>query len=102
MSSSENNQTSESVCAKVLISGQVQGVGFRYFATSTAQDFPVNGYVRNLDTGDVEVEVEGLKGDVSRFLAALRQGPRWSHVNRFQIEWKTFEGLYEQFFVKFK
>jgi acylphosphatase len=93
---------SEFVCAKVLISGQVQGVGFRYFATSTARDFPVAGYVRNLDTGDVEVEVEGQKSVVSKFLMALKQGPRWGRVDRFQIEWKKHEGLYDQFFVKFK
>jgi acylphosphatase len=90
------------VCAKVLISGQVQGVGFRYFATSTAQEHPVNGYVRNLDTGDVEVEVEGDKNDVSKFLMALKTGPKWGKISKFQIEWKKFEGLYDQFFVKYK
>ncbi len=62
----------------------------------------MNGYVRNLDTGDVEVEVEGRKSDVSKFLMALKQGPKWSHIDRFQIEWKKYEGLYDQFFVKFR
>ncbi len=90
------------MCAKVLISGQVQGVGFRYFATSTAKNFPINGYIRNLDTGDVQIEIEGMKNDVSGFLMALKKGPRWGHVDKFQIEWKKHEGLYDQFFVKFR
>ena len=80
----------------------MQGVGFRYFATSTASEYPIRGYVRNLDTGDVEVEVEGDKHDVSKFLMALKAGPRWGRIEKFQIEWKKFEGLYDQFFVKYK
>ena len=80
----------------------VQGVGFRYFTTSTARKFTVNGYVRNLDTGDVEIEVEGLKHDVSQFLMAMKQGPKWSHIVNFQIEWKKYEDSYDRFFVKYK
>ncbi len=80
----------------------VQGVGFRYFATSTAEKFPINGYVRNLDTGDVEIEVEGTKEVVMQFLMALRKGPAYSQIENFQIEWKKYESSHENFFVKYK
>lgn len=80
----------------------VQGVGFRYFATSTAEKFPINGYVRNLDTGDVEIEVEGSKEAVMQFFLALRKGPAYSQIENFQVEWKKFENSHENFFVKYK
>ncbi len=80
----------------------VQGVGFRYFATSTAQDFPITGYVRNLDTGDVEIEIEGAKDDVSGFLMAIKKGPKWANVATFQIEWKKYKNSYDKFSVRYK
>ena len=80
----------------------VQGVGFRYFTTSTAKEYEINGYIRNLDTGDVELEVEGHKNEVMKFLMAIKQGPRWSSIQNFQIEWKKFENNHDKFFVKYK
>ncbi len=57
--------------------------------------------MRNLDTGDVQVEVEGDKEAVMNFLKELREGPKWSHVENFQIEWKKPEGAFEDFSVKY-
>jgi acylphosphatase len=59
------------VCKRVLYSGRVQGVGFRYTARQVAQGFPVSGYVRNLRSGQVEVQVEGEAEQVDAFLSAL-------------------------------
>ena len=80
----------------------VQGVGFRYFTTSTAQRHPVNGYVRNLDTGDVEIEVEGSKQAVMEFLLDIKKGPGHSHIDNFQVEWKKPQGAYDSFYVRYK
>jgi len=79
----------------------VQGVGFRYFATSTAKNHPVTGYVRNLDTGDVQVEVEGDREVVMQFLIDLKKGPKWSHIDKFQIEWKPYDNQFSEFGVKY-
>lgn len=57
--------------ATVLFSGSVQGVGFRYTARSVARDFNVEGYVRNLPDGRVELVAEGTPAEVDAFLAAL-------------------------------
>jgi acylphosphatase len=92
---------SEKVAAKVLISGLVQGVGFRYFTTDLARNFGITGWVRNLATGDVEVEIEGDKSAVSGFLKELKTGPRHGRIGKFQIEWKEFEGKYDSFQVRF-
>ena len=91
----------EFACARVLISGRVQGVGFRYFVTSKAEEFPVNGFVRNLDTGTVEIEVEGDKEEITKFLGEIRLGPRHSTIGDFQLEWKPYKMNYDHFFVKY-
>jgi len=59
------------VCKRVLYSGRVQGVGFRYTAHSLAAGHPVAGYVRNLPSGEVELVVEGEDNAVEAFLAAV-------------------------------
>jgi acylphosphatase len=59
------------VCKRVLYSGRVQGVGFRYTAQGLAAGHPVAGFVRNLPTGEVELVAEGEAGAVEAYLAAV-------------------------------
>ena len=59
------------VCKRVLYSGRVQGVGFRYTAQALAAGHPVAGYVRNLPSGEVELVAEGEESPVEAFLAAV-------------------------------
>jgi acylphosphatase len=59
------------VCKKVIYSGRVQGVGFRYTARQAAAGYDVGGYVRNLGNGDVELVAEGEAGAVASFLEAV-------------------------------
>jgi acylphosphatase len=56
---------------RVLYRGRVQGVGFRFTARQTAQRFAVQGFVRNLRSGDVELVAEGTPDELDRFLAAV-------------------------------
>jgi acylphosphatase len=58
----------------------VQGVGYRYFAQHTANAIGVCGYVRNLDSGDVEVYAVGTKEQLSDLAAMLWKGPRYADV----------------------
>ena len=59
------------VCKRVLYSGRVQGVGFRYTTQALAAGHPIAGYVRNLPSGEVELVVEGEESPVEAFLAAV-------------------------------
>jgi acylphosphatase len=59
------------VCKRVLYSGRVQGVGFRYTAQHLAAGYAVAGFVRNCPDGDVELVAEGEADEVERFLAAV-------------------------------
>jgi acylphosphatase len=61
------------VCKRVVYSGRVQGVGFRYTTQSLAAGYSVAGYVRNLSNGEVELVAEGEDSAVEAFLAAVAQ-----------------------------
>ena len=67
-------------CKRFVISGRVQGVGFRYFVQSVASRESVVGWVRNLDDGRVETAAAGETDAMERFEQALRQGPPASRV----------------------
>lgn len=55
----------------VYFSGHVQGVGFRYQTVQVAREFEVSGFVRNLADGRVQLEAEGDKEEVRRFIAEV-------------------------------
>jgi acylphosphatase len=59
------------VCKRVVYSGRVQGVGFRFTTKRLAEGYPVAGFVRNLPTGEVELAAEGESDSVEAFLAAV-------------------------------
>jgi acylphosphatase len=65
---------------RFLISGRVQGVGYRYFAERSAHAAGVTGWARNLDDGRVEVHANGTADQLEDFEARLRLGPRFADV----------------------
>ena len=71
---------------RAIVSGAVQGVGFRYSAVAEAERLGVSGSVRNRPDGSVEVEVEGEPENVERMLDWLRRGPPGSRVAAVTIE----------------
>ncbi len=66
---------------RYLVRGRVQGVGFRYFVQSIALNLGIEGYVRNLDSGHVEVYAVGTKPQLDEFAGYLWKGPAYSEVN---------------------
>ena len=70
---------------RVLVQGQVQGVGFRYWTRGEAARLGVNGWVRNRSDGTVEAEVEGEPGAVDSMLDALRRGPPGAVVDNVDV-----------------
>ncbi len=79
------------VARKFLISGEVQGVGFRFFAQRIAARHQVYGYVRNLIDGRVEAVAEGTPLNVEAFKQDLTVGPTYATVER--IEEIDLEGV---------
>jgi acylphosphatase len=74
------------VARRYIISGRVQGVGFRYFTEATAQREGVAGWVRNLPDRSVEVVAEGDAEAVERFERAVRRGPPGARVDRVDVD----------------
>ena len=69
-----------------LVSGRVQGVGFRYFAADAARREGLAGSARNLADGRVVVVAEGDDTSLERFERALRQGPSRARVEQVSVE----------------
>ena len=70
---------------RYLISGRVQGVGYRAFAAHAASRANVAGWVRNLADGRVEVYAAGTAGQLDSFEGWLRNGPRFAEVRGFEV-----------------
>lgn len=70
----------------VVVSGLVQGVGYRYLARKHAQRLAVVGWVRNLADGRVEAEIQGADASVAEMLRRLEAGPPGSAVTEMTVE----------------
>jgi len=72
--------TTAQIARRYLVSGIVQGVGFRYFTQDEAERLRLSGFVRNLRDGRVEVYVIGLPENLARFRTIIERGPRGAMV----------------------
>ncbi|MEW6321780.1 MAG: acylphosphatase [Acidobacteriota bacterium] len=84
---------------RYLVSGRVQGVGFRYFAREAALAEGLTGSVRNLEDGRVEAYAEGEADALDRFERRLRQGPAHARVTGVDVESTVPSGRYAGFMV---
>ncbi len=84
----------------LVIRGLVQGVGFRWFVLREASARGLNGYTRNLMTGEVEVVAEGARPLLEQLLAAVRIGPRSAHVSHVEVTWEMASGRYTGFDIR--
>jgi acylphosphatase len=67
---------------RYVISGRVQGVGFRWFVEREAVQIGIAGWVRNRDNGEVEVMATGTREQHSALRARLQEGPRAARVDQ--------------------
>lgn len=87
------NQSQEQIRARVFISGEVQGVGYRLSTVGEARRWGVNGWVRNLPDGRVEAVFEGDKSGVEEMINWCHQGPAAAVVKDVAVEYEEPEGL---------
>ena len=88
---------SERRALRLLLSGRVQGVGFRHFTRKQAEELGLTGTVANLPDGRVEVEVAGDPEPLAELQRRLRRGPRFADVREIEEseiepapEWEGF------------
>ena len=77
---------------RVLVSGEVQAVGFRYECRRTAQALGLSGWVRNLPDGRVEAVFEGAPDAVGEAVDWARHGPRAARVTGVETRDELPEG----------
>ena len=85
----------------VYVSGQVQGVAFRYTAIRQARSLGIAGWVKNLYDGRVELLLEGDEAAVRQMVNWCHQGPRAAHVTGVEEELVPYSGQYFSFDVRF-
>jgi len=71
---------------RIIVSGLVQGVGFRYYIYREANALGLTGYVRNLPTGQVEIIASGDKGLLDELIKTARTGPSYASVSGVDLE----------------
>jgi acylphosphatase len=69
----------------IVVTGVVQGVGYRYFAMQLARDYGLVGWVRNREDGAVELEAQGEEIVVQAYVKDLRVGPRNADVTGVEV-----------------
>jgi acylphosphatase len=77
----EGNET-----RRYIVTGRVQGVGFRWFVEHAAVQLGLAGWVRNRADGSVEVLASGTREKLHELYSQLRKGPRASRVEHVEVE----------------
>jgi acylphosphatase len=80
-----------------VVTGRVQGVGFRFTAVDRGRQLGVRGWVRNLPDGSVEAEVEGERAAVEAFVRFLHRGPPAARVDDVALRWEPHRGELGEF-----
>jgi acylphosphatase len=87
--------------AYIRVRGRVQGVGYRYFALRNAREYGLNGYVRNVPDGSVELRVEGEQEIIQHFKLLLERGPGFASVESVEITFETYKAKFKNFSVEY-
>ena len=84
----------------LLISGQVQGVGYRISARNVAEGLGLTGWVRNIANGRVEITAEGDIVLLEQFVTWSKQGPNYAQVHNVEIKQLSATGEFKGFFIR--
>jgi len=84
-----------------MVSGRVQGVFFRAFVSQRATELGLNGYVRNVPGGGVEVRAEGERKKLEELIGDLKVGPPHAQVEKVITNWSEYAGSYTVFDIRY-
>lgn len=82
---------------QIIVYGQVQGVGFRYFTYTMASQLGVVGTVQNLGDGSVEIVAQAPDHVMEQFIAYVKQGPMYGRVDDLKVTQLEGSGNYKRF-----
>jgi acylphosphatase len=90
----------ETIRLHAIVTGRVQGVGFRAFTQRNAIVLNLTGWVRNRWDGTVEIVAEGSSSSLDPFLLALQRGPRVGTTQNVKYDWLDATGEFSSFRVR--
>lgn len=85
---------------KILVKGRVQGVGYRAFVSKVARGFGLKGYVKNQPNGTVQIEAEGNRETLDKFVTTCKIGPGWATVEKINFIETPIQG-FREFNIKY-
>jgi acylphosphatase len=85
--------------ANILVFGMVQGVFFRASTLEQAQSLNLNGWVKNLPDGSVEVLAEGPRYALEQLADWCRRGPPAAEVEDVSVRWATYQNEFRTFMI---
>jgi acylphosphatase len=85
------------VQAHIIVSGMVQGIGYRFFVFRHARSLRLDGWVKNLPSGEVEICAEGQRGLIETFIQGLWTGNPYATVRNVDVAWNAFSGQFTGF-----
>ena len=86
--------------AHLLITGDVTGVGYRYWTYTNAKILGLSGFVRNIENGRVEAVFEGEMGKVKEMVEKCKLGPEVSLVKNLEERWETATDEFSEFEIR--
>ena len=81
------------IAVRLIVRGRVQGVGFRWWACEEARRLGLDGWVRNLADGSVELLAAGPDAVVAEFIESCRSGPRGARVSSVERQAATDDAV---------
>ncbi|QTA89453.1 acylphosphatase [Desulfonema magnum] len=87
--------------ARVVISGNVQGVFFRSETQRASEDYDISGWVKNKKNGTVEAVFEGEEDDINAMIEWCWEGSPYSKVKNVEVSWEDYTGEFIGFEITY-
>ena len=84
----------------LLISGFVQGIGYRSWVRSRARSLGLTGWINNLENGSVETVFQGEEEKIKEMIKLCKEGPPMAEVENIEIQWDQINGEFKDFQVR--
>lgn len=86
---------------KIIATGLVQGVNFRYYTREKADELGLVGWVMNLPDGNLEIIAQGERKNLEKLIKWCQTGPQFARVKEINIEWQKPEGKFNDFQIEY-
>ena len=100
MAQSQDSRPTKKTCLRVLVSGRVQGVGYRASTRQKAIALGILGWVRNLPDGRVEAMIQGEATPIDSMMKWFYEGPPAANVTAVETEQQPIESSFETFEIR--